>query len=368
MERGVLAAAPDAFVHRLAIADGGDGTIAALAAAGAERVKVRVASHGAVQVAVVIGPPRTAVVEVAQVGGLEGRRPTAQEARAASSWGAGALIRAALDGVPSVDRLVVGVGGTASTDAGAGALVALGARLLDASGAPVRPGLAGLFEVDRIDLSALDPRVAGARRSVELVVATDVDSRLNGPRGAAALFGPQKGLPLADVDQADRAMGRFAALLSEATGYDVARLAGSGAGGGLGAGLSAISGRPPRPGADIVFELVGLDQALATSDVVVTAEGSLDQQSSRGKAPVALARRARRAGVPCAAVAGSVALSANELAAEGIVDAIALLDLEPDVDRAMAGAAGLVEAATAELVRRWLLRSTPSTGGGRGGA
>ena len=353
---GVRLAVPGASLQLLPVADGGDGTVDAVLAAGAEKVHLRVpvapesGDSYDVSVAVLPGPPRTVVAEVAQVGGLRDRRPSRREARAASSWPAGRLVEAVLDLDP--ERLVLGIGGTASTDGGAGALVALGARLLDGSGRPVAPGLDGLVELQDIDLSGLDRRVVGSGAAVELVVAADVQSPLTGPTGAARVFGPQKGLADDDLEEANAALARFARLLEEAGGSDIATLPGAGAGGGLAGGLAAALGRAPVPGTDVVFSLVGLDEALASADLVITAEGRLDEQSLRGKAPIAVARRARERGVPCVAVAGSVTADAADLRAEGIVATTALLDLERDVERAMANARALLASAAGDLVAR----------------
>ncbi|MDQ3980971.1 MAG: glycerate kinase [Actinomycetota bacterium] len=340
---GVRLALPEAFLRLLPVADGGDGTVEALLAAGAQAVSLAVDPYE-VTVAFLPGPPRTAVAEVAQVGGLRDRRPTPDEARAASSFDAGRLLRAVLDLNP--ERVVLGIGGTASTDAGAGALVALGARLLDATGRSVRPGLEGLFELSAVDLSGLDGRLS----AVDIVIAADVESPLTGASGAAAVFGPQKGLAPDDVDEADAALARLADLVADAGGLDIAALPGAGAGGGLAGGLGAALRRPPVRGTEVVFALIGLDQALADADLVITAEGRLDEQSMRGKAPVALARRARDLGVPCLAVAGSVAVEGSVLRQEGIVGTGALLDLEPDLGVALTEARSLLRRATAELL------------------
>jgi glycerate kinase len=342
-------------VRLLPVADGGDGTVEAVlaAVAGAEAVRVRVPAHPSAEVVVAVlpAPPRTVVAEVAQVGGLGGRRPGAAEARSASSWGAGELVAAALDLGP--ERLVVGVGGTASTDGGAGAVAALGARVVDDAGSPVGAlGLDGVSRVAAVDLSGLDGRLGGT----EVVLAADVDCPMVGPGGAARVFGPQKGLAAGDLAAADAALARWGRLLAAAAGRpwaSVVEAPGAGAGGGLAGGLAAALGTVPRRGAEVVLDLVGLDAALAWADVVVTAEGSLDHQSLRGKAPVAVAHRAGARGVPCLAVAGAVTVPAEVLRAEGIVAIRALLDEEPDRAQAMALAEGLLVGATARLLRSW---------------
>jgi glycerate kinase len=351
---GVRLALPEAHIRLLPVADGGDGTVEASLVAGGTPVELVVptapdsSSSYEVTVAVLPGPPRTVVAEVAQVGGLAARRPTPAEARAASSWAAGRLVLEAL--VLAPERIVLGVGGTASTDGGAGALVALGARLLDGQGRVVSPGLDGLLEVSTVDLSGLDTRLVGPDPPVELVLAVDVQSPLTGPAGAARVFGPQKGLAQADVEAADAALARFSVLLREAGGADVVEWPGAGAGGGLAGGLAGALHSPPVAGTDMVFRLIGLDDAIRETELLITAEGRLDEQSLRGKAPVAVARRARELGVPCLAVAGAVEVGSEALQAEGFAAAAGLVALEPDVSRAMANAGPLLTRVTADLV------------------
>jgi glycerate kinase len=355
MVAGVRAALPGAGVQVLPIADGGDGSVDAALGAGGTPVHLHVptsAGSASVHDVTVAVLERTVVAEVAQVGGLGRRKPTPEQARSASSWAAGALVDAALNLGP--ERLVLGVGGTASTDAGAGALVALGARFVDTAGHPVVPGLAGLADIASMDLSGVDRRIFGPGVPVELVVAADVDSPLTGFDGAVMVFGRQKGLPEGELIDAEASIATFVRLLEVAAGFSVAELPGAGAGGGLAGGLSALRRSPPVPGADAVFALIGVDDALGDCDLVVTAEGALDEQSLRGKAPVALARRARAAGVPCVAVAGRVELGERALRSEGIHAAAALVDLEPDVARAMAEPSALVAGATQSVVAAWV--------------
>jgi glycerate kinase len=263
------------------------------------------------------------------------------------------LVREALDLAP--ERLVLGIGGTASTDGGAGALMALGVHLVDDAGRPIGLGLHGLANLAAVDLSGLDPRLLPPTR-VEVVIATDVISPFTGPAGAACAFGPQKGLGVEDVREADAVLARFARLLVEAGALDVTETPGAGAGGGLAGGLAAVLRSIPVPGTDVLFSLIGLDEALLAADLAITAEGRLDEQSLRGKAPVALARRAGEHGVPCIAVAGSVAVDEALLQAEGIVAAAGLVDREPDLARAMKDARPLLTQAARDLIVRLVAR------------
>lgn len=283
------------------MADGGEGTVAAFAAAApdAELMPITVEGPDGEPVAsswLLLGSERTAVVDMASTSGIEllgdRRRPWD-----AGTSGFGQAIAAALD--HGAMRLVLGIGSSASTDGGAGMLAALGARVLDAQGMPVRSGARGLMEVRSIDLTSLRP-------APDVLVLTDVTAPLTGSQGAAAVFGPQKGLSEPDdIARVDAALGRFADLL----GVDP-RTPGTGAAGGAGAALIAWGARLA-PGAEQVAELLGLAEAIATADAVVTGEGSYDGQSAQGKVPSFVAALAGEAGVPVLLVAGRVAPDAD---------------------------------------------------------
>ncbi|UMG93618.1 glycerate kinase [Nocardioides sp. TF02-7] len=336
--RGVGRARPDAEVRCLPVADGGDGTLAAALAAGFDRVEVTVAGPTGAPVRTAYGRhDDTAVVEMADACGLDrlpGGRP---DPLGASSRGLGEVVAAALGA--GCRRLVVGIGGSASTDGGAGLLRALGARVLGADGRPVAEGGAALRDVERLDLAGLHP----ALLSAELVVACDVDNPLTGPTGAAHVYGPQKGAGSGDIVLLDGALDHWADLVAEATGADRRATAGAGAAGGVGFAAVAVLGATLRPGIDLVLDLVGFDDAVAGCDLVVTGEGALDEQSLHGKAPVGVAARARRAGASVVAVCGRLAVPDADLRAAGIGTAHALLDLEPDVDRCIAEPGPLLE-------------------------
>jgi glycerate kinase len=243
--------------------------------------------------------PGVAVVEMAEAAGLRllGRR---RDPMGASSTGAGDLVRAALDA--GARRVIVGVGGSASTDAGMGILVALGARLLDDRGRPVAPGGQGLHRVTTVDLSAAHAHLGGSL----VQVAVDVRSPLYGPDGAAHVFARQKGADAREVEKLDAGLRQFAAVLESAAGMPgLAAMAGVGAAGGAAFALAAL-GAELVGGAALVCDEVGLDTRLSRADLVITGEGRLDAQTAAGKAPAEVAQRAGRAGVPCVAVCGSV--------------------------------------------------------------
>ncbi|GAB3759089.1 glycerate kinase [Microlunatus parietis] len=334
------------------VADGGEGTVEAAVSTGFRAVPVEVPGPlgEPVRARYAIGVPagggpETAVIELAAASGLD-QLPRGADGRPefsplrASSAGTGALIRAALDA--GCTELVLGVGGSANTDGGAGLLTELGARLLDPAGRPVPGGGGGLADLARVDLSGLDPRIANTR----IVLAADVGNPLLGPSGAAAVFGPQKGATAADIEVLDRALAGYARLVAAALGADPEVLVsapGAGAAGGVGFAALAVLGARMRPGIDLVCELVGLDRRLAGAAAVITGEGSLDSQSLSGKSPVGVARRARAAGVPRVyAVCGRNQLTADEAAGAGFDHVFALADREPDPDRSMRLAADLL--------------------------
>ncbi|MEV4927048.1 glycerate kinase [Streptomyces roseoverticillatus] len=335
LRRGADAAGRPLDVAALPVADGGDGTVDAAVAAGFERREVRVTGPvGAPVTAAYALRGGTAVVEMAEASGLR-RLPGGEPAPlTATTYGTGELVRAALDA--GARTLVLGIGGSATTDGGAGMLSALGARLLDASGAPVRPGGAALAGLATADLSGLDPRL----RDVGLVLASDVDNPLTGPAGAAAVYGPQKGAGADDVALLDAALAHYAAVLD---GGALAGTAGAGAAGGLGYGALAGLGAVFRPGIEVILDVLGFAGALADADLVITGEGSLDAQTLRGKAPAGVAAAARARGVPVVAVCGRLTLSTEELSAAGIERAYALTSLERDPSRSMALAGPLLE-------------------------
>lgn len=337
---GLRRAVPDVEVEALPVADGGDGTVDAAVAAGFERREVRVAGplgHEVTAAFALRGD--TAVVEMAEASGLQ-RLPAGVFAPlTASTYGSGELLRAALDA--GVRTIVFGVGGSATTDGGAGMLSALGARFLDADGEPVPPGGGGLAEVARADLSGLDPRLA----SVDLVLASDVDNPLTGPKGAPAVYGPQKGASPDDVAALDAALSRYVEVLEAALGSRAAEYAGSpgaGAAGGIGYGALLLGARF-RAGIEVMLDVLGFAPALERAQLVITGEGSLDQQTLHGKAPVGVATAARAAGKEVVAVCGRLALPPEALGRAGIRRAYPLTDAEPDVARCIAEAGPILE-------------------------
>ncbi len=335
---GLRRARPDLDVVEMPVADGGDGTVAAALAAGFAPVRTTAEGPTAEPVRATFAlKAGTAVVELADVAGLR-RLPGARPAPlTASTYGVGQVIAAALE--RGAATIVLGIGGSATTDGGAGMVQALGVRLADERGRDLPRGGAALRDLAAVDPAGMDRRIAGAR----LLVASDVDNKLLGTAGAAAVFGPQKGASPADVALLDGALARWSALTASVTGLDLAAAPGAGAAGGTGFAAMAYLGARLVPGADLVLDLIGFDAALTGARLVITGEGSLDRQSLGGKAPVGVARAAARHGVPVAVVAGRIQLTARELAAAGFAAAYSLADLEPDPAVSIAAAAELLE-------------------------
>ncbi|WP_371575266.1 glycerate kinase [Streptomyces sp. NBC_01314] len=348
---GLRRVVPDLEVEALPVADGGDGTVAAAVAAGFERREVRVTGPLGEPVAAAYAlRGDTAVVEMAEASGLQ-RLPAGVFAPlTASTYGSGELLRAALDA--GARTIVFGVGGSATTDGGAGMLAALGARFLDAAGEPVGPGGGGLRDLVTADLTGLDERLA----SIDLVLASDVDNPLTGPKGAPAVYGPQKGASPDDVAALDAALVHFAAVLEKTIGGRTAEHAlapGAGAAGGIGYG-ALILGARFRPGIEVMLDVLGFATALEKATLVITGEGSLDEQTLHGKAPAGVAAAARAVGKEVVAVCGRLALRPEALGRAGIRRAYPLTDVEPDVERCIADPGPILERVAEGIARDFL--------------
>ncbi|MBF5043276.1 glycerate kinase [Aggregicoccus sp. 17bor-14] len=357
--RGWASVDPQAELLLRPMADGGEGTVdAVLAATGGERRQQRVQGPLGAPVLAHWGwlADGTAVLEMAAASGLHLVPRAARDATRASSHGTGELVRAALDA--GARRIIVGLGGSATNDGGAGLLQALGVRLLDAHGVALPPGGAALARLARVDVSGLDPRLA----QVPVEVMADVDNPLCGPHGASAVFGPQKGASPAQVAELDAALAHYAGVVAAALGEDPRSEPGVGAAGGLGFALRAFLGARSRPGIEWVAELSGLAQACAGAQLVITGEGRMDAQSLRGKAPMGVARIARAAGVPVIALVGSLGEGYQRLYDVGIEAAFSLVPGPLSLEEAMAGAAQALEARAADLARLWRVARASAAG------
>ncbi|MBV6755269.1 glycerate kinase [Rhodococcus opacus] len=334
---GLAAGAPSWVIDRVPVADGGDGTVAAAVAAGWTPVTVDTTGPTGLPVTssyAVRGS--TAVVELASAVGLVLLPGGAPDPLGAGTFGLGTVVRHALEG--GAREIIVGLGGSASTDGGAGLLQALGVRVLDADGRDVAPGGVALRHAARVDLTGLHP----AARAAHFRLACDVDNPLLGPSGATAVYAGQKGAAAGQFVVLEDAMTRWAQVVRAATGRDDTRAAGAGAAGGAAFGAISVLGADIRPGIDTVLGLVDFRGRLAAADLVITGEGSLDAQSLHGKAPIGVATEARAAGLPVLAVCGRNQLSDMQLHSSGISAAYALADLEPDLHRSIGHAAELL--------------------------
>jgi glycerate kinase len=327
------------------MADGGDGTVDAFLASGAAARTLRVRGPvGTPADATYARDGETAIIEMASASGLA-LAGDARDARRATTYGTGELIRDALDA--GAARIVLGIGGSATTDGGAGALAALGMRFLDRAGRELEPLPHHLDALERIDAEGLDPRLT----RTPIAIACDVDNPLLGPHGAAAVYGPQKGAAAADVTFLDGVLARFARIAVAAGRPDLRELPGAGAAGGLGWGLATFAGAQLAPGFDLIAQARGLAAALATATLCMTGEGRIDEQTLRGKVVAGVARLARRFDIPVIAFGGSVDIDAERaLAALGVV-CTPIADGPQSLAQAMTRTTELMRAAASRVAR-----------------
>ena len=349
MEDGVRRVLPDAEVVLVPVADGGDGTLETLVETSGGRIitadvtgplgETVSAQWGA------MGDGVTAVAEMARTSGLALVRLEDRDPLNATTYGLGEVILEALEA--GYRRFILGIGGSATNDAGAGMAQALGVRLLDADGAELPSGGAALARLARIDASGLDPRAADA----DFDVACDVNNPLTGPEGASAVYGPQKGATPAMVEQLDAALANFAEVVKRDLGADVNDVPGSGAAGGLGGGIMAFLGGRLRPGVDIVLDKVDLASRLDGADLIITGEGCMDFQTVYNKAPIGVARLAGGRGIPVIGVSGSLGDGFTDVHEHGIAAAVAITHAPMTLDEATDRVAELIASATEQAVR-----------------
>jgi len=351
IERGVKQAFPGAQTLCVPMADGGEGTVAAvLAATGGQWRSTAVSGALGEPLDAAWGwlPDATAVIEMAAAAGLEQTPPARRDPLRAGSGGVGQLVRAALDA--GARRIILGLGGSATNDGGAGLLAALGVRFLDADGRDLPPGGAALARLARIDTQGMDPRLAG----VQVDIASDVDNPLCGPQGASHTFGPQKGASPAQVALLDDSLARLADVCARHLGRDWRDAPGAGAAGGLGFAAHAFLNARFRPGVELVAELGKLAQAMEGAALAFTGEGRMDAQTLRGKTPAGVARIARQAGVPVVALAGSLGDGYQDLHAGGITAAFSLAPGPVTLQQACDNAAQYLCDRARDVTQLWL--------------
>jgi glycerate kinase len=343
MAAGARDVYPDAQTVEVPVGDGGEGTVEAMVrATGGRIVPVRVTGPLGEPVEAfygVLGDGRTAVVEMAAASGLALISPQQRDVRRATSRGTGELIQAALASRP--ERLIIGIGGSATNDAGAGAMAALGARFLDAAGDELPPGGAALAHLERIDLSGFQRLPA----NLGIVIASDVTNPLCGPTGASAVYGPQKGARPEDVTELDAALERWAEVVARDVGVAVRDVPGAGAAGGLGAALLAFLGARMERGVELVLDAVRFDACLVGADLVLTGEGKIDRQTAFGKTIAGVGARCRAHGVPALAFGGWLGEDLPDLSSVGLAGVASILPRPLSLEEAMRDAAALLRAA-----------------------
>ena len=351
---GLRTVLPQADIVCVPMADGGEGSLDAVLAATQGQQKTLAVRNANNQPATAcwgwLGEGK-AFIEMASAAGLEQIPPAERQPLQATSYGVGQLIQAAVE--EGASQIVLGLGGSATNDGGAGLLQALGVHLLDAQGNELPAGGAALQQLDRIDLSDVPPSLLG----VQFEIAVDVDNPLCGPRGASAIFGPQKGATPADVATLDAALSHFADVCARQFGQDYRDIPGMGAAGGLGFGVKSCFNASFRPGVDLVAELSGLEAALEGASLVFTGEGRMDAQTLLGKTPAGVARYASRHQIPVIALAGSLGENYEALYDVGITAAFSLASGPITLEQAYAQAGTFLRQRAGDCLRTWLAGS-----------
>jgi len=351
IEEGVRRALPDCVTVCVPMADGGEGTVDALIAATNGRI-VELTGTGPMGTPVatrygLLGDGESAVIEMAAVSGLPLVRTEERDPRIATTYGTGELLCDALN--RGASRIIIGLGGSATNDGGAGAAQALGVSLRDAAGRELPWGGAALARLATIDLSRRHPRL----NQCVLEAACDVDNPLCGPTGASRVYGPQKGAGPTVVEELDAALRHFGDIIEAQLGVPVLDVPGAGAAGGLGAGLVAFAGGVLRPGVDIVADACKLTSRIAGAELVITGEGRIDAQTPHGKTPAGVAKAARQLGIPVVAIAGSLGPGYDAVHDCGIREVISIQSGTMSLAEAMARAPELLAAAAERVARAW---------------
>ena len=354
--RGIKSVMPAAKLQLIPLSDGGEGLVDSLVGSAKGTFMHTVVADplgSAVKAAWgLVDNGKTAVIEMSTASGLTLVPEEKRNPAIATTYGTGELIKAALD--YGCTKLIIGIGGSATNDGGAGMAQALGARFYDQSGHTLNYGGAELLRLDRIDISGLDCRL----QNLVTLVACDVDNPLTGPLGAARIYGPQKGATPELVDTLDAALSNYAQVVKNDLGIEIDALPGAGAAGGLGAGLIAFLGAELRSGIELVLDALQIDDLLPGCNLLITAEGKLDAQSAHGKAPVGIARRAARFGVPVIALAGSIESELDQFHSEGLNACFAIADGPLTLEQSITRGPELLRNKTAELLRLWRIASS----------
>jgi glycerate kinase len=341
IETGIRRIMPEAHIKILPVADGGEGTVDALVdATGGKIIKVEV--HDPLMRTTesffgILGDRKTAVIEMAAASGIELLKENEHNPWITTTYGTGELIRHALD--KGCEKFVIGIGGSATNDAGVGMAQALGGKFLDQQGKQIGYGGGTLKEISEIDLTDLDNRI----EKNEILVACDVDNPLYGPEGAALVYSPQKGADKQMAEKLDENLRYFANKIKEVLDIDIQNIKGSGAAGGLGAGLMVFLNAKLKPGFEIIKDIVKLEKEIARADIVITGEGRIDYQTQFGKTPYGIAQAAVKYNKPVIAIAGALGERAEELYAKGFDYIVPVVDKPMDIEYAIKNAGILIQ-------------------------
>lgn len=349
IEEGILSVFPTAQIIKIPIADGGEGTADSLVKATKGHFMKNVVT-GPLGKSVeacwgILGDGKTAVIEMAAASGIMLIAKEERNPMITTTYGTGQLMKAALD--EGIRKLIIGIGGSATNDGGAGMAKALGVKFLDPEGKELPNGGAALKNLAGIDRSGLDPRLA----ETEILVACDVDNPLCGPRGASAVYGPQKGATPEMVQQLDEALRHYALIAKNTMGKDILESPGAGAAGGLGAGLMIFTQAVLKPGIQIVLEAAGFEEKVKQADFVITGEGRTDSQTAHGKAPVGVAAVANKYKVPTLCLSGGLGQGADEVLEKGIAGLMSIVPGPMSLEECLGSARELVQTAAGRLCR-----------------
>ena len=349
ISKGIQKILPRAIITELPIADGGDGTLeAVVSGTNGKILRARVLDPLGEKITAeygLTGNGKTAIIEMSRASGLVLVPSKRRNPMLLTSYGTGQLLNAALK--QDVKNIILGIGGSATVDGGIGALEALGFQFLDISNKPVKRGGKGLQSVVRIETNHVTPLL----KKVRILVACDVDNPLVGPKGAAAVFGPQKGATPVMVKQLDQALLNFGRIIQETTGLDISGIPGAGAAGGIAGGFMGLTNAKLSPGSDLVFDILKVQKKVERADYIITGEGQIDFQTPFGKGPGMLAKLAKDRGIPVVGIAGSIAKGIDNLFDQGFTALFSIIRSPMTIEDAILQAAPLIEAQAEQIAR-----------------
>jgi glycerate kinase len=349
IEQGIREVFPEAEVIKIPIADGGEGTVQCLVnATGGKILEEKVIGPLGNEVLAfygILGDRKTAIVEMAAASGLILIPESKRNPLVTTTYGTGQLIKAVLD--QGCRKMIIGIGGSATNDGGAGMVQALGVKLLDQEGKEVGFGGGELKKIVKIDISCMDNRLSDTK----VLVASDVNNPLCGPQGASKIYGPQKGATPEVIEELDKSLSYFAELIKRDLNKEVKDIPGAGAAGGLGAGLMAFLNAELRPGIEIIIEIVKIEQIIRESDLLITGEGRIDAQSVFGKVPFGLGKMAKKYNVPVIAIVGEIGEGFSQIYEYGINSIMSIISKAISIDEAMQMSKSLLKDATERMMR-----------------